>query len=142
MFKKITFQDDTTEDKILEFLDKLPHGEGNIDIDVADVKTILDMKGVVDVKTVHSTSIVDLVRIFDSLARELEDRNVQGILALYEISSSIKLDQLEVVVDKINAIANEDADIIFGTFIQNNFAENEIIVTFLINIYSDLSKKI
>lgn len=137
MLKSVIFQDETTEGKILELLDNLPHGEGNIDIDVADVKTILDMKGTVDVKILYFMSKKALERTLNSLSREFEGKTVQGVLALYEISKSAKFLQLMVGLDKIYALADEEADIIFGTSVQEDFADNEIKVTLLINIQNE-----
>lgn len=139
IFKNITFQDETTKDKVLHLINKLPPGDGNIDIDITDVKTILESKGVIDVKILHSISIKAFVDELECISNVYKDKKVQGALALYEIPAEAKLDTLMLGFDKLDELASEDATIIFGTSIQNNFKDDEIKATLLISIDLDIS---
>ena len=139
IFKKITFQDETTQDKVLHLITKLPQGDKNIDLDITDVKTILESKGVIDVIILHSRSIEGFVDELTDISNGFKDKKVQDVLALYEISAEVKLDKLMLGFNKLDALASEDATLIFGTSIQNDFKDDEIKATLLINI--DLEKR-
>jgi len=141
IFKNIKFKDESIKNKILHMIDKLPQGDDDISIDMADVTTVLDKKGIIDIKEIHSMNVEDLSQKIGWLCDDLKYREVQSVLALCEISKDTHLNKLVVVMDKISEFTNEDAVLIFGTSEQNDFEESEIKATILLNIDVESEEK-
>ena len=82
IFENIIFKDETTKDKILDLIEKLPQGDEDINLDIADVESILESKTLIDVKIFHCMSIESLANEIASLSKVYELANEDAIIPI------------------------------------------------------------
>ncbi len=101
----------------------------NINIDIADYKTILSHKGKIS-GVVQECKVDDLL---DSLSEDLKNSIIKakGILVEFKINNNLNIEILEKFMGKINSLSN-DSDIIFSTETFNFVDEDMISYNLLI----------
>ncbi|PAF48236.1 cell division protein FtsZ [Helicobacter sp. 12S02232-10] len=98
----------------------LNHGENDINVDFADLKTVMDHKGLALMGTGESSgesSALEAVKnaIESPLFDNLSINGAMGVLVNFEINPNYPLLEISDAMGLIEEAANEDANIIFGT---------------------------
>ena len=112
----------------------LSHGEHDINLDFADVQTIMSHKGMAILgvgEAEGDDSAVEAVKnaIESPLLDNLSINGAMGVLVHFHINPNFPLTQIQSAMDIIYDSADEDADVIFGTTTSDSFAENEVKIT-------------
>lgn len=125
----------------------LGNGEADINLDYSDFKTVMTHKGSslmsIGASKGEDASTFALENALNSpLLDETDITGAMGALIHFEMHSNYSLVELgasmEVIEDKIN----EDADIIFGTSINDDLEEDEIKVTVIISGINPVEEEI
>lgn len=136
MFKNITFKDETVKDNILQMIDdmKTDNEKDNIHIDLADIKTVLESKGVISIKTFENTGEDALEKALSDATKSFKHMKLNAVLVLFVFSQTNKIDEFAIVVNKyIFELGDDETDIIFGISKKNSFKETQVKVTVLAN---------
>jgi len=134
IFENVKLKSADTKNEILQFIKKFPEHdhEDNINIDIYDVKTILDFEGTVAIYTseqVGSTSAID------SILNEISPVNkLNAALFLFEASDKYEISKLIKLVDTIYDLGDDDTTMIFGTVVNETFKITQMQFTLIINI--------
>ena len=107
---------------------------GEINIDFADVQTIMQHKGGaymgIGIAEGEKAIINATKRAIDNELTEIKIDGAKGVIINFEGSNSLELSQINESLKTINDRISPDANIIFGTIINENF-EDEIKVTII-----------
>ncbi len=143
IFENVKLKNDDTKSKILKLVDKLQEynnengceeNRDNVNIDIHDVKTILEPKGTVAIYTSEQIGSTSAKRAIDSVINELLPINKLNIcLILFEISDEYKILKLTKLIDKISNLGDNDTTIIFGTIRNETFRVTQMKLTLLTN---------
>jgi cell division protein FtsZ len=104
----------------------------DIHIDIDDIKTIVqngDRYMVLEKKL--KTDDASLKAIKNSL-KSLPFKNIAGVLVNFELNSNFDIGYIKIFMNIIEEVANEDADIIFGTTTNTSLDEKYLNATILL----------
>ena len=112
----------------------LSHGANDINLDFADVQTVMSHKGMAILgvgEAEGDDAAIEAVRnaIESPLLDNLSINGAMGVLVHFHIHPNFPLTQIQAAMDVIYDSADPDADVIFGTTTNESFAENEVKIT-------------
>jgi len=112
----------------------LSHGVNDINLDFADVQTVMSHKGMAILgvgEAEGDDAAVEAVKnaIESPLLDNLSINGAMGVLVHFHIHPNFPLTQIQAAMEIIYDSADEDADVIFGTTTNDSFAENEVKIT-------------
>lgn len=112
----------------------LSHGVNDINLDFADVQTVMSHKGMAILgvgEAEGDESAIEAVKnaIESPLLDNLSINGAMGVLVHFHIHPNFPLTQIQAAMEIIFDSADEDADVIFGTTTNDSFAENEVKIT-------------
>jgi cell division protein FtsZ len=112
----------------------LSHGANDINLDFADVQTVMSHKGMAILgvgEAEGDDSAIEAVKnaIESPLLDNLSINGAMGVLVHFHINPNFPLTQIQSAMEIIYDSADEDADVIFGTTTNESFAENEVKIT-------------
>ena len=112
----------------------LSHGVNDINLDFADVQTVMGHKGMAILgvgEAEGDESAVEAVKnaIESPLLDNLSINGAMGVLVHFHIHPNFPLTQIQAAMEIIYDSADEDADVIFGTTTNESFSENEVKIT-------------
>jgi len=112
----------------------LSHGANDINLDFADVQTVMGHKGMAILgvgEAEGDDAAIEAVRnaIESPLLDNLSINGAMGVLVHFHIHPNFPLIQIQSAMEIIYDSADEDADVIFGTTTNESFAENEVKIT-------------
>ncbi len=112
----------------------LSHGVNDINLDFADVQTVMSHRGMAILgvgEAEGDDSAVEAVKnaIESPLLDNLSINGAMGVLVHFHIHPNFPLTQIQAAMEIIYDSADEDADVIFGTTTNESFAENEVKIT-------------
>ncbi len=112
----------------------LSHGANDINLDFADVQTVMSHKGMAILgvgEAEGDESAVEAVKnaIESPLLDNLSINGAMGVLVHFHINPNFPLTQIQAAMEIIYDSADEDADVIFGTTTNESFSENEVKIT-------------
>jgi len=112
----------------------LSHGVNDINLDFADVQTVMSHKGMAILgvgEAEGDESAVEAVKnaIESPLLDNLSINGAMGVLVHFHINPNFPLTQIQEAMEIIYDSADEDADVIFGTTTNESFSENEVKIT-------------
>ena len=127
-----------TKSMLLQMIDEMPKSdsEDNINVDLADVKMVLEAKGVFDVQTSEKLGSASAKRAVEAVVEGIFPINkLNSALILLELSPVYKIITISKLLDEyIFSLGDEDTSIIFGTSINKTFSDTQIKVTLLTNM--------
>ena len=112
----------------------LSSGESDVNVDFADVRTVMSHKGMAILsvgEAVGDDAAVEAVKnaIESPLLDNLSINGAMGVLIHFSINPNFPLSQIQEAMSIIYDSADEDADIIFGTTSNEKLADNEVKIT-------------
>ncbi|OQX73854.1 MAG: cell division protein FtsZ [Campylobacteraceae bacterium 4484_4] len=112
----------------------LSYGENDINLDFADVQTVMSHKGMAILgvgEAEGDDAAIEAVKnaIESPLLDNMSINGAMGVLVHFHIHPNFPLTQIQSAMDIIYDSADEDADVIFGTTTNENLAENEVKIT-------------
>ncbi|RUM66279.1 MAG: cell division protein FtsZ [Sulfurospirillum sp.] len=112
----------------------LSHGANDINLDFADVQTVMSHKGMAILgvgEAEGDDAAIEAVRnaIESPLLDNMNINGAMGVLVHFHIHPNFPLTQIQMAMDSIYDSADEDADVIFGTTTNESFGENEVKIT-------------
>ncbi len=112
----------------------LSHGHSDINLDFADVQTVMSHKGMAILgvgEAEGDDAAIEAVRnaIESPLLDNLSINGAMGVLVHFHIHPNFPLTQIQSAMEIIYDSADVDADVIFGTTTNESFAENEVKIT-------------
>jgi cell division protein FtsZ len=112
----------------------LSHGINDINLDFADVQTVMGHKGMAILgvgEAEGDDAAVEAVKnaIESPLLDNLSINGAMGVLVHFHIHPNFPLTQIQAAMEIIYDSADEDADVIFGTTTNESFSENEVKIT-------------
>lgn len=123
----------------------LSSGINDINVDFADVQTIMSHKGMAILGVGESEgddSAVEAVKnaIESPLLDNMSINGAMGVLVHFHIHPNYPLTQIQNAMDIIYDSAHEDADVIFGTTTSEKMPENEVKITIVATGFSKEQK--
>ena len=120
----------------------LSHGENDINLDFADVKTVMNHKGLALMGTGYSTgssAAYDAAKIAieSPLLDNISIDGAMGVLVQFDIHPDYPLNGIGEAMDIIYDSADEDADVIFGTTTNSDMEEDEVRITIVATGFED-----
>jgi len=115
----------------------ISHGENDINLDFADVKTTMDYKGLALIGTGYSDSGTNaaydaaLIAVDSPLLDDLTIDGAMGILVHFDINPDYPILGISAAMDMIEDRANEDANVIFGTSTNHDMSIEEVKITII-----------
>ncbi len=137
IFENVKLKSTDTKNEILQFIKKFPehNHEDNINIDISDVKTILDSKGTV---AIYTSEQVGSSSAIETILNEISPVNkLNAALFLFEVSDKYEISKLIKLVDMIYDLGDDDTSMIFGTVVNETFKVTQMKFTLIINIVED-----
>ncbi len=112
----------------------LSSGDNDINVDFADIQTIMSHKGMAILGVGESEgdeSAVEAVKnaIESPLLDNLSINGAMGVLVHFNIHPNFPLTQIQNAMDIIYDSADEDADVIFGTTTNDKMQEHQVKIT-------------
>jgi cell division protein FtsZ len=112
----------------------LSHGANDINLDFADVQTVMSHKGMAILgvgEAEGDDAAIEAVRnaIESPLLDNMNINGAMGVLVHFHIHPNFPLTQIQAAMDVIYDSADDDADVIFGTTTNESFSENEVKIT-------------
>ena len=112
----------------------LSHGASDINLDFADVKTVMSHQGMAILGVGEADgdeAAVEAIKnaIESPLLDNLSINGAMGVLVHFHINPNFPLTQIQAAMDIIYDSADEDADVIFGTTTNESFGEHEVKIT-------------
>jgi len=112
----------------------LAHGANDINLDFADVQTIMSHKGMAILgvgEAEGDDSAVEAVKnaIESPLLDNLSINGAMGVLVHFHMHPNFPITQIDAAMGIVQDSAEEDATIIFGTTTNENFGESEVKIT-------------
>lgn len=112
----------------------LSTGENDINVDFADIQTIMSHKGMAILgvgEAQGEDAAIEAVKnaIESPLLDNMSINGAMGVLVHFHMHPSFPLTQIQHAMDIIYDSADEDADVIFGTTTNKDIPENEVKIT-------------
>ena len=112
----------------------LSHGANDINLDFADVQTVMGHKGMAILgvgEAEGDDAAIEAVRnaIESPLLDNMSINGAMGVLVHFHIHPNFPLTQIQSAMEIIYDSADDNADVIFGTTTNDSFAENEVKIT-------------
>jgi len=122
----------------------LSHGDHDINLDFADVKTVMGHRGLALMGTGYSTgssAAYDAAKmaIESPLLDNISIDGAMGVLVHFDIHPEYPLNGIGEAMDIIYDSADEDADVIFGTTTNENIEIDEVKITIVATGFEDQS---
>ena len=120
----------------------LSHGDNDINLDFADVKTVMNHRGLALMGTGYSTgssAAYDAAKmaIESPLLDNISIDGAMGVLVQFDIHPDYPLNGISEAMDIIYDSADEDADVIFGTTTNENMELDEVRITIVATGFED-----
>ncbi|KYJ86496.1 cell division protein FtsZ [Sulfurovum riftiae] len=120
----------------------LSHGDHDINLDFADVKTVMGHRGLALMGTGYSTgssAAYDAAKmaIESPLLDNISIDGAMGVLVHFDIHPGYPLNGISEAMDIIYDSADEDADVIFGTTTNENMEIDEVKITIVATGFED-----
>ena len=114
----------------------ISHGDNDINLDFADVKTTMDHKGLALIGTGHSrgaSAAYDAAKIAleSPLLDDVSIDGAMGVLVHFDIHPEYPILEISSAMDIIEENADEDANVIFGTSTDSNLGMDEVKITII-----------
>jgi len=114
----------------------ISHSVSDINLDFADVKTVMSYKGLALMGVGHATSQnaaydAAMEAISSPLLGDISINGAQGVLVHFSTHSDYPIMQISEAMNTIEEYADEDANIIFGTTTNDSIAEDEVYITII-----------
>lgn len=125
----------------------LSHGDNDINLDFADVKTVMGHRGLALMGTGYSTgssAAYDAAKmaIESPLLDNISIDGAMGVLVHFDIHPDYPLNGISEAMDIIYDSADEDADVIFGTTTNEKMEEDEVKITIVATGFEDKTEDI
>ncbi len=125
----------------------LSSGDNDINVDFADIQTIMSHKGMAILGVGESEgdeSAVEAVKnaIESPLLDNLSINGAMGVLVHFNIHPNFPLTQIQNAMDIIYDSADEDADVIFGTTTNDKMQEHQVKITIVATGFVQEGEKI
>jgi len=120
----------------------LSHGENDINLDFADVKTVMNHRGLALMGTGYSSgdsAAYDAAKmaIESPLLDNISIDGAMGVLVQFDIHPDYPLNGISEAMEIIYDSADEDADVIFGTTTNSNMDIDEVKITIVATGFED-----
>jgi cell division protein FtsZ len=114
----------------------LSHGENDINLDFADVKTIMSHRGLALMGvgySVGNNAAYDAAKmaIESPLLDNISIDGAMGVLVHFELHPDYPILEISHAMNIVEENADEDANVIFGTTTNSNMAEDEVKITII-----------
>ena len=114
----------------------LSHGENDINLDFADVKTVMSHKGMALMGVGRSTgsaaaSNAAKMAIESPLLNDVSINGAMGILVHFHIHPDYPMLEMSDAMETIEENADEDANVIFGTTTDESMPVDEVLITII-----------
>ncbi len=114
----------------------ISHSPSDINLDFADVKTVMSYKGLALMGVGHANGQnaaydAAIQAISSPLLGDISINGAQGILVHFNIHPDYPILQISEAMNTIEEFADEDASVIFGTTTNENIAEDEVYITII-----------
>jgi cell division protein FtsZ len=122
----------------------LSHGENDINLDFADVKTVMNHRGLALMGTGYSSgpaAAYDAAKIAieSPLLDNISIDGAMGVLVQFDIHPDYPLNGISEAMEIIYDSADEDADVIFGTTTNPDMEVDEVKITIVATGFEDKS---
>lgn len=112
----------------------LQHGENDINVDFADVKTVMGHRGLALMgigESQGNNAAYEAVKnaVESPLFDNMSINGAMGVLVNFNMSPDYPLDEIHDALGVINDAADEDADVIFGTTTDPEMASDHVRIT-------------
>ncbi len=112
----------------------ISHSPSDINLDFADVRTVMSHKGLALMGVGHSIGQnaayeAATEAISSPLLGDISIKGAKGILVHFKINPDYPLLQISEAMNTIEEFADEEASVIFGTTTDENIAEDEVNIT-------------
>ena len=120
----------------------LSHGENDINLDFADVRTVMNHRGLALMGTGYSigaSAAYDAAKmaIESPLLDNVSIDGAMGVLVQFDIHPDYPLNGISEAMDIVYDSADEDADVIFGTTTNKNMDIDEVKITIVATGFED-----
>jgi cell division protein FtsZ len=120
----------------------LSHGENDINLDFADVKTVMNHRGLALMGTGYSTGAAAAydaakMAIESPLLDNISIDGAMGVLVQFDIHPDYPLNGISEAMEIIYDSADEDADVIFGTTTNSDMELDEVKITIVATGFED-----
>ncbi|HFD13674.1 MAG TPA: cell division protein FtsZ [Epsilonproteobacteria bacterium] len=120
----------------------LSHGENDINLDFADVKTVMNHRGLALMGTGYSSGSAAAydaakIAIESPLLDNISIDGAMGVLVQFDIHPDYPLNGISEAMDIIYDSADEDADVIFGTTTNASMDIDEVKITIVATGFED-----
>ena len=120
----------------------LSHGDNDINLDFADVKTVMNHRGLALMGTGYSTGTAAAydaakIAIESPLLDNISIDGAMGVLVQFDIHPDYPLNGISEAMEIIYDSADEDADVIFGTTTNKNMDNDEVRITIVATGFED-----
>jgi cell division protein FtsZ len=120
----------------------LSHGENDINLDFADVKTVMNHRGLALMGTGYSSGAAAAydaakMAIESPLLDNISIDGAMGVLVQFDIHPDYPLNGISEAMEIIYDSADEDADVIFGTTTNANMDIDEVKITIVATGFED-----
>jgi len=114
----------------------ISHSPSDINLDFADVKTVMSHKGLALMGVGHATGQnaaydAAIEAISSPLLGDISINGAQGVLVHFNIHPDYPILQISEAMNTIEEYADEDASVIFGTTTDDSIAEDEVYITII-----------
>lgn len=115
----------------------ISHGENDINLDFADVKTTMDYKGLALIGTGYSEGGTNaayeaaIIAVESPLLDDLTIDGAMGILVHFDINPDYPILGISAAMEMIEGRANRDANVIFGTSTHQDMNMEEVKITII-----------
>ncbi len=125
----------------------LSHGDNDINLDFADVKTVMNHRGLALMGTGYCSGAA---AAYDAAKMAIESplldnssiNGAMGVLVQFDIHPDYPLNGISEAMDIIYESADEDADVIFGTTTNENMDIDEVKITIVATGFEDKLAKV
>ncbi len=124
----------------------LSTGENDINVDFADIQTIMSHKGMAILgvgEAQGEDAAIEAVKnaIESPLLDNMSINGAMGVLVHFHMHPSFPLTQVQHAMDIVYDSADEDADVIFGTTTNTEMPENEVKITIVATGFEQKNEK-
>jgi len=129
-FNDSLLKSDDDKDVIVEKIYKplLTNSKDAIDIDNTDIETILQDKQNLFIAQIEAPLLSDAINLaFKApLFEDINFKQIKGLLMKFYINSDFSFINIAESVNKLSEKIDEDADVIFGTFFDDNIPKDKV----------------
>jgi cell division protein FtsZ len=124
----------------------LSSGENDINVDFADIQTIMSHKGMAILgvgEAQGEDAAIEAVKnaIESPLLDNMSINGAMGVLVHFHMHPNFPLTQVQHAMDIVYDSADEDADVIFGTTTNKDLQENEVKITIVATGFDQAANK-